>query len=253
MSVYFIEAVDLGLVKIGTASSPKERLIDLQTASPSPLRLIREIPGSFKTEHDLHVRFNEKRIRGEWFSLSRDDIASCNGIEMDVRVEQGAKRTRFGCCEDCGAPKTDRRQKRTKRCVICARARAAKERAASSLVGCVCRGCGCDLGIANRSQTRSLCASCRSDARGTGRRGGGAGSRFGESVGSKSLKRIADELGVETVAAKLVVSTGAVGNWISARSTPSSGNRSVIESVFSIRDRDWYTKEEENGIPAQRV
>jgi hypothetical protein len=66
-SVYFIEA-DSGLIKIGVATSPSERIRTLRTMSPVGLRLLLELPGlGASGEAELHERFAEFRSHGEWF------------------------------------------------------------------------------------------------------------------------------------------------------------------------------------------
>lgn len=66
-SVYFIQA-DNGLIKIGVAGSPKDRLRTLRTMSPVALRLVLELPGrGAPGESELHARFAEHRSHGEWF------------------------------------------------------------------------------------------------------------------------------------------------------------------------------------------
>lgn len=66
-SVYFIQA-DNGLIKIGVAGSPKDRLRTLRTMSPVALRLVLVLPGrGAPGESELHARFAEHRSHGEWF------------------------------------------------------------------------------------------------------------------------------------------------------------------------------------------
>jgi hypothetical protein len=69
MSVYFIQAGDSGLVKIGCAQDPKKRLACLQLHNHEKLRLLRVMRGMREVEADLHHRFHEYRVRGEWFRL----------------------------------------------------------------------------------------------------------------------------------------------------------------------------------------
>lgn len=67
--VYFIEAVGLGLIKIGVANSVRARMAQLEKMSPAPLkelcRLETDRLGSL--EKELHRRFAEYRSHGEWF------------------------------------------------------------------------------------------------------------------------------------------------------------------------------------------
>lgn len=66
-SVYFIQA-DNGLIKIGVAAKPHDRLHALRTMSPVGLRLVLAMPGlDAPGEAELHTRFAEHRAHGEWF------------------------------------------------------------------------------------------------------------------------------------------------------------------------------------------
>ena len=67
--IYFIEA-NTGVtsyVKIGFSRSPLQRLAELQTGCPILLRLMFTIFGDETTESNLHRRFSEYAVRGEWF------------------------------------------------------------------------------------------------------------------------------------------------------------------------------------------
>ncbi len=62
---YFIQAEDLGYIKIGKAVNPKKRLKELQVAMPVTLILLAvdmEIP-----EKAYHKKFAKDKKRGEWF------------------------------------------------------------------------------------------------------------------------------------------------------------------------------------------
>jgi hypothetical protein len=68
--IYFIRATHDGPVKIGYVTDEYAldgRLSSLQVASPDELYVDAIIPGGRDLERDLHVRFAEGRIRGEWF------------------------------------------------------------------------------------------------------------------------------------------------------------------------------------------
>lgn len=70
MSVYFISARELDLVKIGYAFDPVRRFHHLRTFSPVELTLEGAIPGGRNKERELHRRFALARARGEWFRLT---------------------------------------------------------------------------------------------------------------------------------------------------------------------------------------
>lgn len=71
---YFILARTLGRVKIGKAFDPEKRLSDLQTGSPEELELLLALPERPPFEESqLHYRFKNYRVIGEWFEY-RDDL-----------------------------------------------------------------------------------------------------------------------------------------------------------------------------------
>jgi hypothetical protein len=66
--VYFI-ADGHGHIKIGYATNVRTRFDDLQVANASALTIMLTIPGGNKLESELHKRFADHRVRGEWFRL----------------------------------------------------------------------------------------------------------------------------------------------------------------------------------------
>lgn len=70
MSVYFITARDVDLVKIGCAYDPVARFNHLRTSSPIDLALEGAIAGGFEKERELHERYAKWRVRGEWFTIT---------------------------------------------------------------------------------------------------------------------------------------------------------------------------------------
>ena len=63
---YFVQSEDGGPIKIGfTSKAPEERLCQLQTGSPTKLRIVGLIPQD--REKELHVRFAKHHSHGEWF------------------------------------------------------------------------------------------------------------------------------------------------------------------------------------------
>ena len=69
--VYFISA-HTGPIKIGFSVHPEKRLATMQTGAVEPYYLLATCPGSMETEKAYHRRFREHRVRGEWFSGSRE-------------------------------------------------------------------------------------------------------------------------------------------------------------------------------------
>ncbi len=70
MTIYFIQAGELGPVKIGHGTNPRRRLHNLQIGSAEPLRLLGIREGDEEEERHLHQRFAHLHIRGEWFTFS---------------------------------------------------------------------------------------------------------------------------------------------------------------------------------------
>ena len=65
--VYFIQAAENGLIKIGYTDNIKKRMHALKTMSPERLYLMKVIKGAQKQETLLHRRFDHLRSHGEWF------------------------------------------------------------------------------------------------------------------------------------------------------------------------------------------
>jgi hypothetical protein len=73
-----------GFCKIGlTTGNLDNRLKQILTASPFRLKLMHSFPAPDcrEAEATLHRKFSEKRRQGEWFDLSRDDIAWLRTIQ----------------------------------------------------------------------------------------------------------------------------------------------------------------------------
>jgi hypothetical protein len=84
--VYFV-ADGIGHVKIGVATSVESRLAGLQGANALPLTLLAYTPGGADLERELHQRFREHHVRGEWFRLVSEIEDHIAGV-----IEAEAKR-----------------------------------------------------------------------------------------------------------------------------------------------------------------
>jgi hypothetical protein len=89
--VYFIEAVGLGVVKIGCADDARKRLAQLQVGCPDDLVLrgVFHTDDAPRLEAAYHERYAHLRIRGEWFRFDEDlrDLAdSAFDPDGDVRI-----------------------------------------------------------------------------------------------------------------------------------------------------------------------
>lgn len=68
--IYFIQAENGGLVKIGYTENLDKRFRIIQAHSPERMRIIGKIKGSRSTEEEIHSKFARDRRHGEWFELS---------------------------------------------------------------------------------------------------------------------------------------------------------------------------------------
>jgi hypothetical protein len=73
--VYLIH--DGELYKIGRTSQPEKRIpqIEYQNGRPCTVLVLIETADYRTLELELHEKFGDKRVRGEWFDLSPEDIA----------------------------------------------------------------------------------------------------------------------------------------------------------------------------------
>lgn len=72
-----------GYIKIGYSKTPAYREKTLQSEEPD-VEFIRVFPSDSGTERELHGRFAAKRLRGEWFDLTEQDIAAIDA-QLDVQ------------------------------------------------------------------------------------------------------------------------------------------------------------------------
>lgn len=71
--VYVMECA--GYYKIGWSRSPNQRLAGVQTSCPLPVTLVGVFEGSMATEAEWHLAFRDKRVNGEWFALTDEDVS----------------------------------------------------------------------------------------------------------------------------------------------------------------------------------
>ena len=77
--VYFMLAKNL--VKIGFSNDPKKRAADMQTAIPERLEIVLKMKGGRELEREMHARFKELHIGGEWFAYHGELAAFMEGRE----------------------------------------------------------------------------------------------------------------------------------------------------------------------------
>lgn len=65
--LYILQAKVTGYVKVGRSEEPEKRLLQLQTGSSTPLRLILIATGQGAREKELHRQLKRYHVVGEWF------------------------------------------------------------------------------------------------------------------------------------------------------------------------------------------
>jgi len=82
--VYVIRAKDTEYFKIGFSSTPgtADRIRSMQTGCPHELESVLELSTLHYRyiEKFLHVIFDSKRVRGEWFVLDKNDLETIRTI-----------------------------------------------------------------------------------------------------------------------------------------------------------------------------
>lgn len=79
--VYVLKSGDF--YKIGRTSDLGTRMSALAIALPQPTEvvIVLETMDHVRLERDLHKKFSDKRVNGEWFVLSEDDLALIRSLE----------------------------------------------------------------------------------------------------------------------------------------------------------------------------
>lgn len=70
---YLMIDENTGLYKIGKSYKPTYRERTLQSEKPT-VSLVHKWPESIASESSLHSKYSDKRVRGEWFSLTQQDV-----------------------------------------------------------------------------------------------------------------------------------------------------------------------------------
>lgn len=79
--VYLIQS-PTGAYKIGRTKNPKDRMKTFGVQLPFEVEFVHliETPDMYTLESDLHKRFEERRVNGEWFALEPADIEFIKGL-----------------------------------------------------------------------------------------------------------------------------------------------------------------------------
>jgi hypothetical protein len=91
--IYFILNSKNNTVKIGKTDNLQKRLSQLQTGSDSCLVVILTLPGDVEEEKELHLRFSDHRLNGEWFTFSDEIKQYTNKQHFEKDNDKGAIET----------------------------------------------------------------------------------------------------------------------------------------------------------------
>ncbi|RAJ82274.1 Meiotically Up-regulated Gene 113 (MUG113) protein [Chitinophaga dinghuensis] len=85
----YILSTGKNLFKIGKTQDLHKRLAAYHTHLPMMFRVIRQYAAMNMTEleESLHIVFQHKRIKGEWFHLSKDDLIICDNIARNYAMQ----------------------------------------------------------------------------------------------------------------------------------------------------------------------
>ena len=84
------------LFKIGKTKDLHERLAAYRTHLPAEFKVIRQYlaDNMDEVEQSLHVLFQHKRVKGEWFELKQDDLTICDNIVRSYAIAKLSKSTK---------------------------------------------------------------------------------------------------------------------------------------------------------------
>ncbi len=84
------------LYKIGKTQDLAKRLAAYHTHSPVVFRVIRQYAASnmAELEEGLHIVFQHKRVKGEWFELQDSDLLICDNIARSYALANMQKQSR---------------------------------------------------------------------------------------------------------------------------------------------------------------
>lgn len=94
--IYFVQAGKNGPIKIGqTSNGVEDRIAQLQSGCPYELKLLWLYTGDDFTESEIHGRFRQEKIRGEWFRPSqkllrfiREECENCTEVNLNNSKQQ---------------------------------------------------------------------------------------------------------------------------------------------------------------------
>lgn len=76
--LYIIRETGSTMHKIGSTTDVYYRLQNLQTGNPREIEIVyfTQLELARYAEEGLHDRFRDKRVRGEWFDMAAEEVAS---------------------------------------------------------------------------------------------------------------------------------------------------------------------------------
>ena len=76
------------LFKIGKTRDLQRRLSSYHTHLPILFRVVRQYPAAnmSELEESLHIVFQHRRVKGEWFQLTNDDLVICDNIARNYAL-----------------------------------------------------------------------------------------------------------------------------------------------------------------------
>jgi integrase len=93
--IYFMLAEEFQRLKIGITTNISNRLGMVQNACPSPVKLLRTIPGDISLELRLHRKLRNFRCHGEWFQWNEQTrrliTQTLNEVWVPVRRQVDAR------------------------------------------------------------------------------------------------------------------------------------------------------------------
>jgi hypothetical protein len=84
--VYFVQAINGGPIKIGSAHNVERRLRILQTGNPIDLVILHKTSGGHNLETFLHKEFKDININGEWFRNTDKLLSYINDLKIEDQM-----------------------------------------------------------------------------------------------------------------------------------------------------------------------
>lgn len=110
--LYVIGNKSKDVCKIGISTNPDKRLKQLQTGCPYKLSILAIVKGmDYESERNLHKRYSEYRINGEWFRI-RGEIKKLIGDKKENKIKPSPKVKEIPPVSDINCYRMTKRKKR---------------------------------------------------------------------------------------------------------------------------------------------